>query len=235
MVDFYNETQGRTFKSVKRQYKTLTQAQLSRFTRQVANGGTKFDKFRQINGYVFDQVQSARQNMLPVHEEDLRRWALAKAAEIQCDQFTAGTHWIDNFKHRHGLVSRRVTKVWPKSKRAKVADIEEAANTFRNEVLSEMLNHSSNMIINIDQCGFEYELYSTRTLSFKGERDTPLAINSMNKTTHSYSIQVALGANGLPHGRLFIVLQEKDGQMGPRIRNEYFRAGNIAVSCSSSG
>ena len=43
-VDYYNETPGRTFKSVKRKWSSLSESQFSRFKKRVANGGTKLDK-----------------------------------------------------------------------------------------------------------------------------------------------------------------------------------------------
>lgn len=44
-------------------------------------------------------------------------------------------------------------------------------------------------ISNFDHGGFNYEPANMRILSLKGERDTWLLLNRMNKQTHSYTLQ----------------------------------------------
>ncbi|CAF5064894.1 unnamed protein product, partial [Rotaria magnacalcarata] len=50
--------------------------------------------------------ENARENYLPVHDLDLRRWALQKAKEISLGDFSASAHWVLMFKRRHNIVSR---------------------------------------------------------------------------------------------------------------------------------
>ena len=189
---------------------------------------------RQVDAAVLATFTETRSKMLPVHDSDLAKWALETANKIGL-QFLASKKWIYNFKRRHELVSRKVTKVHSSSKMVAAAKILEATNTFRNEVLAESPKYSPQLVFNTDQSGFQYEFYSTRTLSFKGEKDTPITVKSMNKTTHSYSIQPTLGLDGKLHGPLYLCLQEIGGRMGTRVKETYFRAPIVEVTCSSSG
>ena len=107
-VDYYNETPGRTFKSVKRKWSSLSESQFSRFKKRVANGGTKCDKVRQVDAAVLATFTETRIKMLPVHDSDLAKWALETANKIGL-QFSASKKWIYNFKRRHELVSRSST------------------------------------------------------------------------------------------------------------------------------
>jgi hypothetical protein len=71
VVEYYKATPGRTFKSVKQRFRTLSQTQFQRFTAQVAAGGTAADKWRRVDGEVMAKFQEARTDMLPVHDADL--------------------------------------------------------------------------------------------------------------------------------------------------------------------
>lgn len=74
------------------------------------------------------------------------------------------------------------------------------------------------MVINTDQSGFNYEFFSGCTLSYRGENQTPIAIKSMNKTSHSYTIQPSLSSTRHLQSPPFICLQEVGGKMGERVK-----------------
>ncbi len=52
-----------------------------------------------------------------------------------------------------------------------------------------LLNYNLDFVFNTDQSGYNYEMVSTRTLSDKVVKINEGLVNSMNKVTHSYSIQ----------------------------------------------
>lgn len=108
VVEYYNESKGRTFKSIKRKWPRLSQSQFSRFKAQVASGGTKWDKLQEIDSAVMSAFIKARNQMKPVHDSDLAKWALKKAKNSGLE-FSASGHWVYNFKKRNGLVSRKGT------------------------------------------------------------------------------------------------------------------------------
>jgi hypothetical protein len=68
-------------------------------------------KIDKIDDYVFDMFERTRENSLPVHEIDLRRWAIKKAMDESLHNFVASSHWLHTFKHKHNIISRKFTKV----------------------------------------------------------------------------------------------------------------------------
>lgn len=118
-------------------------------------------------------------------------------------------------------------------------------------------------VINTDQSGIQLEFYSTRTLSYKGEKATALTVRSKNATTHSFTVQPCVSLTGKLVGPLFLCLKEPTGYLSENIRVSFsymkisffhisviqkthlgyycifqgrlFKAPNIVVSCSKSG
>jgi len=119
VLDYYderNEQTGcrkRTFHGVQRRYKRIKNSgYITKFRKYLEeNGGTKKQKLDQVDDYVYDRFVHAREQCLPVHDNDLRRWAVKKGADISLQNFVAGHHWLLNFKYRHCLCSCKITKV----------------------------------------------------------------------------------------------------------------------------
>ena len=66
----------------------------------------KIETLRQDVKAKFD---NARARILPIHDADLRRWALASAKELGL-RFTACDTWILSFKRKYHISSRKATK-----------------------------------------------------------------------------------------------------------------------------
>lgn len=77
----------------------------------IEQNGTKREKIQVIEDFVYDKFEEARNRVLSVHDHDLRRWALQKAAEDSVLNFQASEHWLRAFKHRHRICSRKITKL----------------------------------------------------------------------------------------------------------------------------
>jgi hypothetical protein len=117
-VDFYDEINPKTgqrkrrWSTVKHHFKRIPhQTYIARFRHYLEKHGTKKQKVDKIDDYVFDMFERARQNCLPVHEIDLRRWAMKKAMDESLHNFVASRHWLHTFEHKHDIVSRKITKV----------------------------------------------------------------------------------------------------------------------------
>ncbi|CAF4634473.1 unnamed protein product [Rotaria sp. Silwood2] len=85
------------------------------------------------------------------------------------------------------------------------------------------------------QSAFEFEMHSTRTLSYAGEKNTVSSVRSTNKITHRYTVQATINLAGQVVGPVFVCLQEKNGVMDECVRKNLFRADNIVTNCSASG
>jgi hypothetical protein len=72
---------------------------------------TKKQKLDKIGDHVFDMFERASEKALPVHDIDLRRWALKQAIDESLHNFVASKYCLYTFKHKHNIVSRKITKV----------------------------------------------------------------------------------------------------------------------------
>ena len=117
-VNFYDETNPKTGKR-KRQWETVKhsfqriphQTYIARFRHYLEKHGTKKQKLHKIDDYVSDMFDRARESALPVHDIDLRRWALKKAMDESLHNCVASSYWLYTFKCKHNIISRKVTKV----------------------------------------------------------------------------------------------------------------------------
>ena len=75
----------------------------------VSKGGTIYIymKWKEINERVLEEVLAAWSEGLDVHDRDLEEWALVAAEELNIPNFTAGHHWLLNFKGRNKIVDRK--------------------------------------------------------------------------------------------------------------------------------
>lgn len=115
------------------------------------------------------------------------------------------------------------------------ADLENKCDTFIGNVKYYIDRYGVENIYNSDQSGFQLELHSGRTLTHKGEKKVESVVQSVSATTHSYTIQPTISADGRLLSLLFIVLKEVTGTFGPRVQETLFNAPNIFVTASTSG
>jgi hypothetical protein len=117
-VNFYDEISPQTgkrkkrWKTVKNHFRRIPhQNYLARFRRYLEKHGTKKQKLDKTDDHVFDMFEQAREKALPVHDIDIRRWGLKKAMDESLHNFVASNHWLYTFKHKHNIISRKITKV----------------------------------------------------------------------------------------------------------------------------
>jgi len=158
--------------------------------------------------------------------------------DIDCRyaKFKASVKWIDNFKARNGIVSRKVQKIVSCKDIERSTILEDKANSFRKTMQDFTSVFPTSHIWNTDQVGFCYELIDGRTLSWKGEHRTfGCGFSPKNKATHSYTVQYIISMDGSIVGNAFVCLQEPTGRLGPRVEETLFAAPNISLTCSVSG
>ena len=91
--------------------------------------------------------------------------------------------------------------------------------------------------INTVQIGFSYEDASKRKLDIQGSKIVDAAVMVKNKTTHWYTIQITINAEGKFVGPLFLTLQESKGQFGPIVMQNLAKIStpNLFIKCFISG
>ena len=114
-------------------------------------------------------------------------------------------------------------------------DTQASIARFHQAYIGQAIRFPPRLIFNVDQTGFNYEVYRDRTLARKGQRD----VDSQSKRTHSYTAQPMISRDGRTFGKLLICLQERNDQFGPRvgpsIRDMESRFNNILAVASKSG
>ncbi len=219
VIDYFDarDSKGRkkhTWKFTQQRFKSIPHRQyITRFRQYIDQHGTKREKLQIIDDFVYDMFEEARNNVLHVHDRDLKRWALQKAAEDPNLLFEASEHWLQVFKHRHCICSRKDTKIVTRHHAEDASAIIESANSFVRDVKRQMQNYTHEEVLNTDQVGLELELHSSRILSYEGEKVTMARVRSKNCTTHSYTIQPMISAPGKLVGPLFLCLKESNGKM----------------------
>ena len=207
--------------------------QLLRFRDYVERNGNRFHKLQRIEIVTINRFQHARQECLPVHDLDIRRWALTQARNEGLDNFTASSHWLLNFKQRNGISSRKITKFVSKRENTDKVQINENAEKFTLDVKKLIPKYTLNSVLNADQSSFNYELVSNRTLSYSGEKNTSLLVRSSNAISHSYSVMPIITAAGELLSPVLICLQEVSGRLPER--KSTFSPNNVVLTCSHSG
>jgi hypothetical protein len=242
VVQFYDEQirkRKRTktsFSNVQNRYKRVKDKNyIRRFRKYIESQGTKQGKLNQIDSFVYNSFDNARQQLLSVHDIDLKRWGLQKGSELGDKTFTASNHWLYEFKKRHNIVSRKITKLVTKRDVLDKDIINKSADDFVCDAGKVISNYNPNYVLNTDQSGLQLEMFSNRTLSYEGEKLTLSIVRSTNNTTHSYTVQPTITMNGNLLGPLFLCLKEESGRLSENIQRNLFKPSNIVLTCSVSG
>ena len=133
---------------------------ISRFRKAIENNGTFKAKAAEVRKYVKEMFNTARTNHLPVHDIDLRRWAIKKANALDMP-FKACSSWIFLFKQKARIGSRKVTKVITSNMNYHWDTISNTAEEFRLKAQNIIKNYPAKNIWNTDQMGFNKEMHST--------------------------------------------------------------------------
>ncbi|CAF4575949.1 unnamed protein product, partial [Didymodactylos carnosus] len=225
-----------TWKCVHNKFRRIAhQSYMARFREYVEKEGTKKPKVDSIEDYVYNNFERARDILCPVHDMDLKRWAIRKARMISLHDFVASDHWILNIKHKHDICSRKIIKVVTKREVINETEIKKSAEQFVIEVKSLLPHYNDDFVLNTDQSGLQLEFPSTRTLSYRGEKTTLAAVRSINAATHSYTIQPTISMSGKLFGPVYICLKEANGRMSENIKANLPQMKNVVVTCSASG
>ena len=170
-----------------------------------------------------------------IHDIHLKRWALMKARQLNDITFTASDNWVNRFKKRHSLCSRKVTKLITQHDVVNSDAIHESSDNYVTKIRKLLPSYHQRNVLNTDQSGLQIEMVGNRTISFKGEKTTLGKVRSMYNSSHSYTVQFIVSLSGHLVGPCFLCLKEANGRMSDNIKKSLFRASNVIVTCSKSG
>ena len=242
VIDFYDDRDAKTgrkkhtWNSLQHRFpKVKNRNYIQRFRKYLDNGGTKLQKLKEIDRFTYERVVNARSQFLMIHDIHLKRWALIKAKQLNDNTFTASVNWINCFKKRHSLCSRKVTKLTTQHEVTGSDVIHKSSDDYVKKIRKILPQYDRRNILNTDQSGLELEMVGNRTLSFRGEKTTLAKVRSLYNTSHSYTVQFIVSLSGQFIGSRYLCLKELNGRMSDGIKNRLFHASNVTVTCSKSG
>src|SRR5699024_5541360 len=131
--------------------------------------------------------------------------------------------YTENVKKELGITSRKVTKYFTAKELQFLTQEDEIKLDFVLDVKDTILRERipASYVLNLDQSGYTYAVKTNHTLSYREEKNTEGFVESHNKMTHSYSIQVAIAADGTIPGPLHICFQEATAaNFGPNVKKQ---------------
>lgn len=230
----------KTLKTIRSKYPWYHPRQLERLKKISTPAVSPNQRYAQIDQLVYDRVVATRRLNHVLKGWMIRLWGAEAAREVEASNFKASESWLLNFKKRRGIVSRKKTEFRSRSQDELEGALKERAIELAERFSRRRLHFRDRLILNFDQSGFQWEMTTGRTLSWKGERDTVAHVNQTNRATHSYTIQPLVSRDGRTLGKLLLCIQGSQGsEFGPRVQESVDRLmreyGNIHVVPSSSG
>ncbi|CAF1365518.1 unnamed protein product [Adineta ricciae] len=136
-----------TFPTFRRRYRQIKyKEQLRRIKRYVNAQDMKTQKLQFVDNFVYTEFIRARECCLPMHDSDLRRLAIRKAHNLYLVGFMASSHWILDFKRRHHISSRKVTKLVTKNHLEDRNEILKSAERFVKTVKNTISDYAEDHI-----------------------------------------------------------------------------------------
>uniref|UniRef100_A0A914Q3J2 HTH CENPB-type domain-containing protein n=1 Tax=Panagrolaimus davidi TaxID=227884 RepID=A0A914Q3J2_9BILA len=137
-----------------------------------------------------------RSELEEIHDRDLIDSAIKAADELGLTNFKASEGWLHAFKKKNGIVSRKINAVVTKAQIANQPELDDTIEEFRVKMKAVMAENRLEKVFNADQTGIKQEMISGRTLAIKGEKKIKAVVKRVNATTHSYTVQVCVSADG---------------------------------------
>lgn len=159
-----------------------------------------------------EKFKNARKIGIAVHYWHLLRWAQEGSKIYNVQNFKASSTFLSNFKKTFNVTSRKITKFVSTKHGKDEEQIQQTAKSFVKSInnLIARSNFSPSEVWNTDQSRFEYEMTSARTLSTRGEKETYCLVQSINDTTHSYTVQILILMNETLGKKLYVFKKMKE-------------------------
>lgn len=150
-------------------------------TRHVGSGRSAF--FPEIEEKIYDWIVIERKvNKRIITYKNIRDKALKFAEENKIENFCASNGWIERFLNRKNLVSRKITSVGQEDNRSSV-EIRQTVLNYFEEIQQRLGNvENLNVVLNMDETPIYIDMMNSRTISFKGEKNTEACGTGHEKT-----------------------------------------------------
>ena len=168
-----------------------------------------------------------------MHDRDLQEWALIAAREAGLPDFKASLTWTSSFKKKHRIGGRKITKLRTRRTRADERRLDEEIFEFQRNLAPVIESTHPADIVNSDQLGVNLELVEGRTLEHTGGRHVEVAVQRVNATTHSLSLQPEITAEGVLISPMLVVFAE--AKEPAKFQEELAEFSNLWCRSTTSG
>lgn len=112
VINFVDEHPNVKFKSIQNNFRRVIKTNyITPFRTHLQNLGSRTEKLELIKRFVLEKFIRSWKVFLPVHDIDLRKWAIQQSIDLKTENFVASDYWMHYFKFDYGIVSRKVTKL----------------------------------------------------------------------------------------------------------------------------
>ena len=195
------------------------------------------EKLHRIAEYTLSNLKSAIDAGMIVHDVDLRKCRLHAKNILGFDdtRFKASDWWVWRFNRTHRITSRKINKFITRKTLEDKEKLKVSAENFVNEMKPCITQYGTENVYNSEQSTFQLEMHSGITLAIEGTRQAECVVQFISSTTHSYTIQPTISADGKLQSPLYLVLKEPSGKFGPIVQETIFQPINVFIAAFKSG
>ena len=152
------------------------------------------------------------------------------AGALQLDGFVASDKWVQRWKKRHGISTRRSTSISQKVP----GDFRDLLFNYRRAALLLRRQHDYplNCVMNMDQTMLRFDMLPQRTSAKKGCRQVRTKTTRVEKRGFTVALFVAADGTNVP---AMIVFKERNGQIPPRVYQQLQVPDNVRVHATRNG
>jgi hypothetical protein len=159
----------------------------------------KQSTFAELETVLFTWYQQARASNIPIDGIILREKAKIIAAQVNIDYFSASNGWVSRFKHRHGLVFRKLA--------GESAEVSVKSTDAWLESLPSLLEgYEPRDVYNADKTGLFFNKLPDRTLAYEGEschggkhsKDRLTVLLCVNSDGSDKQVPIVIGKSSKP-------------------------------------
>ncbi|KAF1771096.1 hypothetical protein GCK72_002921 [Caenorhabditis remanei] len=163
-----------------------------------------------ISDQLYERTLTAINSGHILHDSVLRSMISEIISEFQIETTFYGSHgWLNNWKRAHRISSRSITTFTSRKRFTEKDKMAEKMNAFVKHAREEFQKYDPLRVYNMDQSGFQKELYTKRTLTNTGVQTVEVVTTGIS---HSYTVLPMIRLDGLLHPKLYVVFAEPTGE-----------------------
>jgi hypothetical protein len=159
----------------------------------------KQSTFAELETVLFSWYQQARASNIPIDGTILKEKAKIIAAKLNIDCFNASSGWLSRFKHRHGLVFKKLAG---ESAEVSVTSVD----AWLESLPSLLEGYEPRDVFNADETGLFFNVLPDRTLAYKGEtchggkhsKDRLTVLLCVNSDGSDKQVPIVIGKSSKP-------------------------------------